>query len=74
MKNLESEVGKELTYSAFETEDFEYRLGIHDRLVRDILDAPHTTLIDQAWLRTSIIKPQSICCPQGPFGAFVWVL
>ncbi len=50
MKNLESEVGKELTYSAFETEDFEYRLGIHDRLVRDILDAPHTTLIDKLGL------------------------
>jgi hypothetical protein len=47
MKNLEAEVGKELTYSAFETEDFEYRLGIHDRLIRDILDAPHTTLIDK---------------------------
>ena len=47
MKTLEAEVGKELTYSAFETEEFEYRLGIHDRLVRDILDAPHTTLIDK---------------------------
>lgn len=47
MKILESEVGKELSYSAFETEDFEYRLGIHDRLIRDILDAPHTTLIDK---------------------------
>lgn len=47
MKTLESEVGKEITYSAFDTEDFEYRLGIHDRLVRDILDAPHTTLIDK---------------------------
>jgi hypothetical protein len=50
MKNLEAEVGKELTYSAFETEDFEYRLGIHDRLIRDILDAPHTTLIDRLGL------------------------
>jgi hypothetical protein len=50
MKNLEAEIGKELSYSAFETEDFEYRLGIHDRLVRDILDAPHTTLIDKLGL------------------------
>ena len=50
MKTIESETGKELTYSAFNTEDFEYRLGIHDRLIRDILDAPHTTLVDKIGL------------------------
>lgn len=50
MKTIESEVGKEISYSAFETEDFEYRLGIHDKLIRDILDAPHTTLIDKIGL------------------------
>ncbi len=47
IKVIESEIGKEITYSAFETQDFEYRLGIHDRLVRDILDYPHTTLVDR---------------------------
>lgn len=47
MKVIESEVGKEIAYSAFETEDFEYRVGIHDRLIRDILDSPHTVLIDR---------------------------
>lgn len=44
---IESEIGKEIAYSAFETQDFEYRLGIHDRLVRDILDYPHATLLDR---------------------------
>lgn len=44
---IESEIGKEIAYSAFETQDFEYRLGIHDRLVRDILDYPHVTLLDR---------------------------
>lgn len=44
---IEAEIGKEISYSAFETQDFEYRLGIHDRLVRDILDYPHVTLIDK---------------------------
>jgi hypothetical protein len=52
MKNLEAEVGKELTYSAFETEEFEYRMGIHDRLVRDVIEAPHTTLIDKLGLES----------------------
>ncbi len=46
-KTIEAEVGKEISYSAFETEDFDYRLGIHDRLIRDILDAPHTILVDK---------------------------
>lgn len=47
IKVIESEIGKEISYSAFETQDFEYRLGIHDRLIRDILDYPHRTLIDR---------------------------
>jgi hypothetical protein len=44
---IESEIGKEISYSAFDTQDFEYRLGIHDRLVRDILDYNHVTLVDR---------------------------
>lgn len=47
IKLIESEIGKEIAYSAFETQDFEYRYGIHDRLVRDILDYPHVTLLDR---------------------------
>jgi hypothetical protein len=47
IKTIESEIGKEVSYSAFETTDFQYRIGIHDRLVRDILDYPHVTLIDR---------------------------
>jgi hypothetical protein len=47
IKIIESEIGKEISYSAFEKQDFEYRIGIHDRLVRDILDYPHITLLDK---------------------------
>jgi len=47
IRAIESEIGKEIAYSAFETTDFEYRMGIHDRLVRDILDYPHVTLLDR---------------------------
>ncbi len=47
IKIIEAEIGKEIAYSAFDTQDFEYRIGIHDRLVRDILDYPHVTLIDK---------------------------
>ncbi len=47
IKSIEAEIGKEIAYSAFETADFQYRMGIHDRLVRDILDYPHVTLLDR---------------------------
>ena len=47
IQSIEAEVGKEIAYSAFETDDFEYRYGMHDRLIRDILDFPHTTLVDK---------------------------
>jgi hypothetical protein len=47
IKAIEAEIGKEIAYSAFETQDFQYRMGIHDRLIRDILDYPHVTLVDR---------------------------
>ncbi len=47
IKTLESEIGKELRYSVFETDDFEYRLRVYDKLVRDILDFPHIKVLDK---------------------------
>jgi hypothetical protein len=47
MKNLESEIGKELRYSYFTTEDFNYRNGMCDKLIRDILDYPHKKLVNK---------------------------
>lgn len=47
---MESEIGKELTYSVFSTSDFKYRYGICDRLVRDIFDYPHRIVVDRIGL------------------------
>ncbi len=47
VRTLESEVGKELRYVVFETADFKYRLGIYDKLLRDILDYSHKKLINK---------------------------
>ncbi len=47
LRTLESEVGKELKYSIFETEDFKYRLTMCDKLVRDILDFPHQKILNR---------------------------
>lgn len=47
MKILESEVGKELKYAHFSTEEFKYRLSMFDKLTRDILDYPHKKVLDK---------------------------
>ncbi len=44
---LESEIGKELRYVVFKTEDFKYRMNVYDKLVRDILDYPHQKIINR---------------------------
>ncbi len=53
IKNMEAEIGKELVFSSFETPDFHYRLGMYDKLVRDILDYPHQKLLDKLNLKLS---------------------
>lgn len=47
IKILESEIGKELRYAYFTTEDFKYRLSMCDKLIRDILDYPHKKILDK---------------------------
>lgn len=47
VKDIESLVGKELVYAFFDTKDFTYRLGMYDKLVRDVLDYPHEKLLNK---------------------------
>lgn len=47
IKDMEAELGKDIAYSMFETKDFQYRLGMYDKLIRDILDYPHKKLINR---------------------------
>lgn len=47
IKTIESEIGREIRYAYFETPDFQYRLGIYDKLIRDILDFPHEKILDR---------------------------
>lgn len=47
ISGLEALLGRELRYAAFETSDFKYRLGVYDKLIRDILDYPHRKLVDK---------------------------
>ena len=47
IKKLESEVGKELRYALFDTEEFMYRLKMYDKLLRDVLDYPHEKIVNK---------------------------
>ncbi len=44
---VEAEIGKELRYVSMPTDEFKYRLNIYDKLVRDVIDYPHTVALDK---------------------------
>jgi len=50
VRALEAELGRELRFASFSTEDFKYRRGVYDRLLRDIFDFPHKVLLDKVGL------------------------
>lgn len=50
IRNIEAEMGKEIRYAVFETADFQYRLGLYDKLIRDILDFPHEKIVNKIGL------------------------
>ena len=47
LKKLEAEVGKELSYALMESPEFEYRFGVYDKFVRDIVDYPHLVVLNK---------------------------
>lgn len=52
VENLQAEIGKDLRYTVFTTEEFLYRHGMYDKLIRDVLDFPHTVVVDKIKLST----------------------
>lgn len=48
---LEAELGREIRYAFFPTPDFRYRLGVYDRLLRDVFDYPHRIILDRIGMR-----------------------
>ncbi|MDE1966349.1 MAG: hypothetical protein KGI41_03880 [Patescibacteria group bacterium] len=47
VRMIEADLGRELRYASFETSVFRYRLGVYDRLIRDVLDYPHEMLVNK---------------------------
>lgn len=47
VRGIESDMGKDIRYSVLSAPDFAYRKSMNDKLIRDILDFPHTVLVDK---------------------------
>lgn len=47
MGNMESNFGREITYVAMTPEDFTYRMGMGDKLLRDIFDFEYKIITDK---------------------------
>ena len=57
IRSLEAEIGKEIAYAAFETQEFVYRASMYDKLIRDIIDFPHEKVINQGSVLEQIPQP-----------------
>jgi hypothetical protein len=51
VRMIEAEIGRELRYAAFATEEFRYRQGVYDRLIRDAFDYRHRLILDKIGLK-----------------------
>ncbi|MBL7045820.1 MAG: hypothetical protein ISR99_02215 [Parcubacteria group bacterium] len=58
IKGIEADIGRELRYAIFPTNEFKYRLNAYDKLIRDVLDYPHQTVVDRLgeWQGTETVK------------------
>ncbi len=56
MRTLEAEIGKELSYAAFDTAEFMYRASMYDKLIRDVIDFPHQKIINVGGLLEQVPK------------------
>lgn len=50
VKSIESDMGKEIRYTTLSVTDFEYRLSMNDKLIRDVFDFPHKILFNKIGL------------------------
>jgi hypothetical protein len=53
VRSIESDMGKDIRYAALSTPDFAYRKSMNDKLIRDVLDFPHTILVDKIGIAQS---------------------
>ncbi len=54
IRSLESELGVEIRFAAFESSDLIYRVGMYDKLTRDVFDYPHQILVDKIGVKNEL--------------------
>lgn len=51
LRSMEAEIGRELNYAIFESNDFLYRLEAYDKFIREVLEHPHHKIIDRLGIK-----------------------
>lgn len=54
IRALEAELGIEIRFAAFATPDLRYRIGMYDKLMRDVFDYPHEIIVDKLDIRLEL--------------------
>jgi predicted transcriptional regulator len=44
---LSAEIGRDVTYSIMDVDEYEYRVKMYDKFIRDIIEMPHEMVIDK---------------------------
>lgn len=57
IRALEAEIGIEIRFAVFTSEDLIYRVGMYDKLTRDVFDYAHQILVDKIAIRDEIKRP-----------------
>jgi len=57
IRALEAELGIEIRYAAFSSEDLIYRVGMYDKLIREVFDYPHEIVVDRIAIKDELRRP-----------------
>lgn len=47
IREVEAEIGRELRYALFSLEEYEYRLNMFDKFIREFFDGPHKIILNR---------------------------
>jgi len=61
VRELEAEIGRELRFITFTAEEYEYRLNMFDKFIREFFDGPHKILLNRIGDKgvPTLVKKQS---------------
>lgn len=54
IRALEAEIGMEIRFAVMTSEDLKYRVGMNDKLTRDLFDYQHQILVDRIGIRNEL--------------------